>query len=81
MLQAGTHPQSLAQLASGQKGVVSAINGDAHFIGRITAIGLTVGCPVEILRNERRQPVLLYSRDTMIAMDKREGEKIMVKIT
>jgi ferrous iron transport protein A len=71
--------QSLTQLQRGKRGVVSAINGDTHFLGRITSIGLTVGCSIEVLKNEKRQPVLLYSRDTMIAINRKEGEKIMLE--
>ncbi|MDR2662291.1 MAG: ferrous iron transport protein A [Treponema sp.] len=37
--------QSLTELQHGEKGVVSAINGDTRFLNRITAIGLTIGCP------------------------------------
>jgi ferrous iron transport protein A len=73
--------QHLTELLRGQKAVVAAINGDGHFLSCITAIGLTPGCPVEILRNERRQPVLVYSRDTMIAVSRREGAKIMMEAT
>jgi ferrous iron transport protein A len=73
--------QHLTELLRGQKAVVAAINGAGHFLSRITAIGLTPGCPVEILRNERRQPVLVYSRDTMIAVSRREGAKIMLEAT
>jgi ferrous iron transport protein A len=72
--------QSATRLKSGQRGVVAALNGDARFLSRITAVGLTPGCAVEILRNEGRQPVLLYSRDTMIAVSRREGEKIMLEV-
>jgi ferrous iron transport protein A len=73
--------QSVTQSKLGEKGVVAGLDGDPRFLSRITAIGLTPGCPVEILRNESRQPVLLYSRDTMIALSRREGEKIMLEIT
>ena len=72
--------QSLTALQHGEKGVVSAINGDAHFLNRITAIGLTIGCPVEVLQNKHRQPVLIYSRDTMIAINRKEGQKIMMEV-
>jgi ferrous iron transport protein A len=72
--------QSVTESKYGQRGIVAALDGDARFLSRITAIGLTPGCPVEILRSEKRQPVLLYSRDTMIALSRREGEKIMLEV-
>jgi ferrous iron transport protein A len=54
--------QSVIESTSGQRGVIVRLDGDERFLNRITAIGLTPGCPVEILRSEKRQPVLLYSR-------------------
>ncbi|MDR2006604.1 MAG: ferrous iron transport protein A [Acidaminococcales bacterium] len=72
--------KNVTKLKDGQKGIVAALDGDAWFLSRISAIGLTPGCHVEILRNKSRQPVLLYSRDTMIAVSRREGEKIWLEV-
>jgi ferrous iron transport protein A len=72
--------QNVTESKRGQRGIVAVLSGDVRFLSRITAIGLTPGCPVEILRSEKRQPVLLYSRDTMIAISRREGEKIMLEV-
>ena len=73
--------QTLTRLSQGQKGHITALVGDQRFLNRITAIGLTIGCPVEVLKNEKAQPVLVYSRDTMIALNRQEGEKIMLEVT
>lgn len=72
--------QKLTEIVAGSKGCVAAIHGDAHFLSRITSIGLTIGCPVEILQNEMRQPVLIYGRDTMIALNRKEGDKILLEV-
>jgi ferrous iron transport protein A len=72
--------QNITELSQGKTGIVATISGSSRFVSRITAIGLTPGCPVEILRSEKHQPVLLYSRDTMIALSRREGEKIMLEV-
>jgi ferrous iron transport protein A len=69
----------MAEAKKGQICAIRKIRGEARFLSRITAIGLTPGCPVEILRSDKRQPILLYSRDTMIALSRREGEKIMLE--
>jgi ferrous iron transport protein A len=71
--------QNITKLKAGERGVIAKLDGDPRFLSRITAIGLTPGCPVEILRSEKRQPVLLYSRDTIIALSRREGAKIMME--
>jgi ferrous iron transport protein A len=73
--------QNAIKLKRGERGVVAKLEGDPRFLSRITAIGLTPGCLVEILRSEKGQPLLLYSRDTMIALSRREGEKIMLEVT
>ncbi len=72
--------EQLTKIKPGKRGVVAAIQGNTHFLSRITSIGLTVGCPVEVLQNETRQPVLLYGRDTLIALNRKESEKIMLEV-
>ncbi|MDR1605242.1 MAG: ferrous iron transport protein A [Gracilibacteraceae bacterium] len=73
--------QSIAKAKPGTIGIVAKLEGEARFLSRAAAIGLTPGCPVEILRSEKNQPVLIYSRDTVIALSRREGEKIMLEVT
>ena len=50
----------LSELKENQNAVVAKLDGDNRFISRITSIGLTPGC------------VLVYSRDTMIALNRKE---------
>ncbi|SDA23628.1 ferrous iron transport protein A [Ruminococcus sp. YE71] len=68
----------LGELKENTQAVISSLNGDARFISRITSIGLTPGCRVVVIKNDRSRPVLLYSRDTMIAVNRRECEGIEV---
>lgn len=72
--------KKLSELSSGSTGTVAAINGDTHFQSRITSIGLTVGSKIEVIQNPKKQPTLLYCRDTMVAINKNESEKIMVEV-
>ncbi|MDR1533111.1 MAG: ferrous iron transport protein A [Clostridiales bacterium] len=73
--------QSIVNSKPGTIGNVAKLEGGFRFLSRVTAIGLTPGCPVEVLRNEKNLPVLLYSRDTMIALSRREGEKIILEVS
>jgi len=57
---------------------VSAINGDARFLSRVTSIGITPGCILTVLRNDKNRPMLVYSRDTMIALNRKECQGIEV---
>lgn len=68
----------LGDLKENSEAVVSGISGDPRFVGRITSIGLTPGCHISIVKNDRNRPILLYSRDTMIAVNRKECEGIEV---
>ncbi|MBR1724463.1 MAG: ferrous iron transport protein A [Ruminococcus sp.] len=69
----------LSEMKENTKAVVSSLDGDARFISRITSIGLTPGSRVEVIKNDKRRPLLLYSRDTMIAVNRNECEGIEVR--
>ncbi len=70
----------LNEIAAGQRVVISDIGGDARFLSRITSIGLVRGGEVEMLYNEKSLPLLLYSRDTVIALNRYEGKNIYVEV-
>lgn len=69
----------LTELKKEQSGLITRINGDSRFVSRITSIGLTPGCRVTVVKNEKRRPLLVYSRDTMIALNRNECEDIEVE--
>lgn len=69
---------SLGELKENTEAVISGISGDSRFISRITSIGLTPGCRIRVIKNDRNRPVLLYSRDTMIAVNRKECSGITV---
>ncbi len=68
----------LLELKEKQTARVAALDGDARFIGRITSIGLTPGCKLTVIKNDKNRPMLVYSRDTMIALNRNECEGIEV---
>lgn len=68
----------LSELKENQEAVIAKLDGDNRFISRITSIGLTPGCRVHVVKNDRNRPVLVYSRDTMIALNRRECDGIEV---
>lgn len=73
--------QKLTELKDGQKARITAVNGDRRYLSRITSIGLNVGCNIEMLQNVRNRPLLVYGRDTMIALNRTESERISVEVT
>jgi len=71
--------KKLAELEKDQNAKVVSIEGDPRFVNRITSIGLTPGCQVTVIKNEKRRPLLVFARDTMIALNSKECERIMVE--
>ena len=69
-----------SELEKDAEDVISTVNGDARFVSRITSIGLTPGCKVTVIKNEKNRPVLVYSRDTMIALNRLECDQIEVEV-
>ncbi len=70
---------SLSELKENREAMVTNIEGDSRFMSRITSIGLTPGCKVTVIKNDRSRPMLVYSRDTMIALNRNECKGIIVE--
>ena len=71
--------KKLTQAESGEKGIIAKVEGEIRFLSRITSIGLTPGSPVTVILNEKKRPLLIYSRDTMIALNREECGKIQIQ--
>ncbi len=69
----------LSELPMNAECVIASLNGDQRFVSRITSIGLTPGCKVSVIKNDGNRPMLVYSRDTMIALNRNECKGIEVK--
>lgn len=69
----------LSNLKVGACARVIGADGDTRFLSRVTSIGLTPGSTLRVLKNDSKRPVLVYSRDTMIALNKGECENIIVE--
>ena len=61
-------------------GKIKTISGDEHFINRITSIGVTPGAAFQTVRNDKRMPVLIYLRETLIALNRSDAERIEVTV-
>ncbi len=70
----------LAETRADTHGTVRRIQGDAHFINRVTSIGITEGTAFQTVRNDRKMPVLLYCRETLIALNRADAERIEVAV-
>lgn len=69
---------SLSELKTDSRAIVEKLTGDERFMSRITSIGLTPGCSIKVIRNDKNRPMLIYSRDTLIALNRKECMEIKV---
>ena len=69
----------LTDASEGYKGRVISMDGDSHMISRAISIGIVPGGIVKVSKNTSHQPVLIYSRDTMIALNREDAAKIIVE--
>lgn len=70
----------LNEIPTGQKAVIADVKGDSRFLSRVTSIGLTLGCEIDMLYNEKKFPLLVYGRDTVIALNWDESRNILVEV-
>lgn len=70
----------LTEMTKGAEGTVVSIDGDSRFVSRVTSIGLTPGCKVSMIKNEKNRPILIYSRDTMIALNRKDCSNIEMEV-
>ena len=68
----------LSELKENETAVISGITGDDRFISRVTSVGLTPGCRLSIVKNDKNRPLLVHLRDTIIALNKNECQGVEV---
>lgn len=69
----------LSLLEKDQTAVVSGLTGGLRFISRVSAMGFTPGTPVTMVQNMGRGPVLVYLRDTQVALGRGEAAKVQIE--
>lgn len=52
---------------------------DSYFESRARAMGLVKGSILHVVRNQKKMPVLIYTRDTLIAVHREEAKKMEVE--
>ncbi len=70
----------LSRMQASTRGVVKDLGGDDRFLSRITSIGLTEGAELQVIKNDKRMPVLVYVRETLLALNRKDCEKIEVEV-
>ena len=70
----------LSEMETGRKGTIASVSGTDRFVSRVTAIGLTEGCRIEIVQNAKRRPLLVFERDSVVALDRTDCKNIEVDV-
>ena len=71
--------QALPSLETGETAVVADIVGEPDFISRISATGFTRNAEITMVQNRRRGPLIVFVRDTQMALGRIEAGRITVR--
>ena len=69
---------TLSDATPGSRYCILEIKEESRLVNRLSSMGLLCGSMIEIRQNHKKQPVLLFARDTLIAIGREESKKIMV---
>ena len=69
----------LSSLKAWEVGMVQDISGKPGFISRISATGFSLNAEVTMVRNWKWGPLIIFLRDTQIALGRIEAGNIMVR--
>lgn len=68
----------LSEMKADRTGTVKSLGRDEKFLKRITSVGLTEGARFQVVKNDRKMPVLVYARETLLALNRRDCDMIEV---
>ena len=69
----------LSEAKAGDCGVVQTVSGSHHLISRLIGIGIVEGSRIQLVQNQKNQPVLFYCRESIIALSKQDCEGIEIE--
>lgn len=69
----------LSSLEKDQTAIVHSLAGGQRFVSRASAMGFIPGTPVTMVQNIGKGPVIVYLRDTQVALGHLEATRIQVE--
>ena len=69
---------SLSDAQPGSRYRIVEIKEEERLVNRLSSMSLLCGSTLEVCQNCKKQPVLVFARDTLIAIGREESKKIMV---
>lgn len=70
---------TLDNIAAGAQVRIARVDGDVRLLTRLSSVGLVPGATVHVERNDRNRPVLVFERDTRLAINRQECARIQVE--
>ncbi len=70
---------SLDLLETGKIAFIKDLIGDQGVISRASATGFTPGTQLKMVQNFRKGPLIVFLRDTQVALGRKEAKKILVR--
>ena len=70
---------TLDTVAAGAQVRIVQVDGDVRLLTRLSSVGLVPGATLLVERNDRNRPVLVFERDTRLAINRRECTFIKVE--
>lgn len=67
----------LSDAQPGTSYLVTDIKDESRLKNRLSSMGILCGCKIEVCQNLPKQPVLIFARDTLVAIGREESKKIM----
>lgn len=67
---------TLSSVAPGHSVRIRTIGGTQRLVSRLSSVGLIPGSVVEVRRNDAHRPVLVFGRDTLLAISRPDCAQI-----
>lgn len=71
---------SLGKVHANTDATIKSISGDKRFITKVISMGMIPGSELFIVRNHKIGPIIVFLRDSFIAIGRREAENILVEV-
>lgn len=69
---------TLSDAAPSKRYTIRAIKDETRLVNRLSSMGLVCGSTLEVCQNLKKQPVLVFARDTLVAIGREESKKILL---
>ena len=66
----------LAEALPEKSYIVREIKDEVRLVNRLSSMGIMCGSRIKVCMNNRKQPVLVFVRDTLVAIGKSESKKV-----